>query len=114
MGFFYCATQKKCLPGGDTTCTKTCNNDGTCKDDESCDCLDCVNGGTDDKDKCSIVEGIQAMCSDDNLADNLPGACCVPPATWNTVSKSCTGCLATQAPSELRAGIDQPYITCAG
>lgn len=91
-----------------------CNNDGVCSGDESCQCGDCVNGGGDDKDKCSIVGGTQAMCSDDNLTDDKPGACCVPPKKWNTATSSCVECSNTQAPSELKAGIDQPYITCTG
>lgn len=95
-----------------------CNNDGTCSGDESCQCADCVNGGTDDKDKCSIIGGIQAMCSDDNLTDGKPGACCVPPEKWDSTANggagACLACSNTQAPAELKANYDQPYITCTG
>lgn len=73
-----------------------------------------MNGGGDDKDKCSIVGGVQAMCSDDNLADGKPGACCIPPKKWNSTTNACVECSNTQAPSELKAGIDEPYITCTG
>lgn len=54
------------------------------------------------------------MCSDDNFTDNLPGACCVPPEKWDTATKTCKACSNTQAPSELKANYDQPYITCTG
>lgn len=54
-GKFYCAAQRKCLNGGETCDTAVCNNDGTCSGEESCQCGDCVNGGSDDKDKCSII-----------------------------------------------------------
>lgn len=54
------------------------------------------------------------MCSDDNLTDNLPGACCVPPEKWDTTTKTCTACSNTQAPAELKANHDQPYIACTG
>lgn len=95
-----------------------CNNDGTCSGEESCQCADCVNGGSDDKDKCSIIGGIQAMCSDDNLTDGKPGACCVPPEKWDSTANggagACLACSNTQAPAELKANYDQPYITCTG
>lgn len=73
-----------------------------------------MNGGDDDKDKCSILGGIQAMCSDDNLTDNLPGACCVPPEKWDTATKTCKACSNTQAPAQVKANYDQPYIACTG
>lgn len=52
------------------------------------------------------------MCSDDNLTDNKPGACCVAPKKWNTATNTCAECTTTQAPSELQVGVDKPYITC--
>ena len=112
-GYFYCAAQKKCLPGG-TSCETTCDNNGTCSGDESCQCPDCVNGGDDDKDKCSVIGGVQALCSDDLPDDNKPGACCIPPKTWSTATNSCVECSNTQAPSEIKADFDQPYISCTG
>ena len=54
------------------------------------------------------------MCSDDLPNDNKPGACCLPPQTWNTATGTCMECTNTQAPSELKAGVDQPYISCTG
>lgn len=54
------------------------------------------------------------MCSDDNPSDGKPGACCVPPKKWNSTTNTCVECSNTQAPSELKAGVDQPYITCTG
>lgn len=54
------------------------------------------------------------MCSDDNLTDDKPGACCVPPKKWDTASATCKSCSNTQAPSELKANYDQPYIACTG
>ena len=54
------------------------------------------------------------MCSDDNLGDGKPGACCVPPKQWSTQNSSCTECNSTQAPSEIKASVDEPYITCTG
>ena len=54
------------------------------------------------------------MCSDDIPTDNKPGACCLPPQTWNTATNTCQECTNTQAPSELKAGVDQPYISCRG
>jgi len=54
------------------------------------------------------------MCSDDNLGDGKPGACCIPPKKWNSTTNSCVECSNTQAPSELKAGVDEPYITCTG
>jgi len=54
------------------------------------------------------------MCSDDIPTDNKPGACCLPPQTWNTATNTCQECTNTQAPSELKAGVDQPYISCTG
>ncbi len=54
------------------------------------------------------------MCSDDIPTDNKPGACCLPPQTWNTATGTCQECTNTQAPSELKAGVDQPYISCTG
>ena len=73
-----------------------------------------MNGGVDDKDKCSIINGKQATCSDDNLTDNKPGACCIAPKKWNTATNTCAECTTTQAPSELQVGLDKPYITCTG
>lgn len=100
----------------------TCVNDGVCSGDESCQCGDCVDGPTqtdpakkaDDKDKCSIIGGLQAVCSDDLPADGKPGACCVAPKTWDTATATCQSCSNTQAPTELKANYDQPYITCTG
>jgi hypothetical protein len=54
------------------------------------------------------------MCSDDIPTDNKPGACCLPPKKWNTATGTCEDCSQTQAPSELKAGVDQPYISCNG
>ncbi len=54
------------------------------------------------------------MCSDDIPTDNKPGACCLTPQTWNTATGTCQECTNTQAPSELKAGVDQPYISCKG
>ena len=54
------------------------------------------------------------MCSDDIPTDNKPGACCLPPQSWNTATGTCMECSNTQAPSELKAGVDQPYISCTG
>ena len=54
------------------------------------------------------------MCSDDVPGDTLPGACCLPPERWDTSLSSCIECTNTQAPSELKAGLDQPYISCTG
>lgn len=58
------------------------------------------------------------MCSDDNLSDNKPGACCLAPKKWNSTANggagACVECNNTQAPSELQANLDQPYITCTG
>lgn len=71
-----------------------------------------MNGGIDDKDKCSIIDGKQAVCSDDNLTDNKPGACCVAPKKWNTATNTCAECTTTQAPSEIQFGVDKPYISC--
>lgn len=58
------------------------------------------------------------MCSDDNLTDGKPGACCVPPEKWDSTANAgagaCKACSNTQAPAELKANYDQPYITCTG
>lgn len=58
------------------------------------------------------------MCSDDNLNDGKPGACCIAPKKWSSTANggvgACVECSNTQAPSELQAGLDQPYITCTG
>ncbi len=89
-------------------------DDGVCSGDESCQCGDCVDGGEDDKDKCSIIDGTQALCSDDIPDDGKPGACCLPPESWDTETASCRSCTNTQAPNVLKAGFDQPYIACTG
>lgn len=58
------------------------------------------------------------MCSDDNLTDGKPGACCVPPEKWDSTANAgagaCRACNNTQAPGEIKANYDQPYITCTG
>ena len=44
--------------------TVTCNNNNTCETGESCNCADCTNGGTDDKDKCGLTtSGAQMECT---------------------------------------------------
>lgn len=63
---------------------------------------------------CGVIDGKQTFCSDDDFTDNTPGACCHASNQWNSASKSCVQCTSTQAPSELKAGVDQPYITCTG
>lgn len=46
--------------------TVTCNNNNTCETGESCNCADCTNGGTDDKDKCGLTtSGAQMECTKD-------------------------------------------------
>lgn len=84
-----------------------CVDDGVCSGDESCQCADCVDGGDDDKDKCSIIDGKQAVCSDDNPNDNKPGACCIAPKKWDSTANAgvgaCVECTNTQAPAELKA-----------
>jgi hypothetical protein len=58
------------------------------------------------------------MCSDDLPNDGKPGACCIPPKKWSTSANgwagACVECSNTQAPAELKAGVDEPYITCTG
>lgn len=150
-GQYYCHAELKCKPANETCGTVTCNNNGTCDFNESCDCADC-NGQID---HCGIVGGQQLYCAKDPApqcyTDRFPycfpicldgytmngsgqcvasggtsisassatltttqiGACCPAGAQWSFANNKCeTNCNTTQAPSELKAGIDQPYITC--
>jgi len=42
-----------------------CNNNNTCEAGESCNCPDCTNGGTDDKDHCGLSNSTQMVCKKD-------------------------------------------------
>lgn len=65
-GQYYCHSELKCKPAGATCGTVTCNNNNVCDTNESCDCADCTNGGTDDKDKCGFAStGAQMVCTKD-------------------------------------------------
>lgn len=53
----------------------TCNNNNTCEAGESCNCADCTNGGTDDKDKCGLSNGAQMVCTKDSKNTTTTSTC---------------------------------------
>ncbi len=100
---------------GNATCPSTnpaqCNNDGVCSDSESCDCGDCTNGDADDTNNCKAKDGLRCTRDDTNLACTA-AACCPAGTGWNCSTNSCQNQCGVHVPTELKAGIDTPYITC--
>lgn len=75
----------------------------------------CLDGYTLDTatNQCVVSGGASVSPSSDTLATTQIGACCPAGAQWNSANNKCeTNCTTTQAPSELKAGVDQPYISC--
>lgn len=65
-GQYWCQSENTCKAAGQACNTITCNNNNTCETGESCNCADCTNGGTDDKDKCGFAStGAQMVCTKD-------------------------------------------------
>lgn len=61
-GQYYCHAELKCKAANETCGTVTCNNNGTCDLNESCDCADC----NDKVDHCGIDGlGQQLICTKD-------------------------------------------------
>jgi hypothetical protein len=92
-----------------TTCVAQCNNDGLCNNNESCDCRDCVNGDADDTDHCK--NGLRCT-RDETQSTCVEGACCPLGMKWSCDLNTCANSCGTHVPSELKTGIDIPYITC--
>lgn len=109
--------QKMCGNGqciaGNLTCPSTapaqCNNDGVCSGMESCDCSDCTNGDTDDTDHCKNGLRCTRDSSDSTCSE---AACCPAGMSWSCENNTCVNTCWTHVPSELKAWIDIPYITC--
>lgn len=99
-GQYWCPLTGQCLAKG-TSCGddtdggggNQCNNNNTCEANEGCGCSDCA--------------GQQDHCA--------AGLICEYGGDSNQKQSQCVdACTNTQAPSELKAGIDQPYISCTG
>lgn len=83
-----------CGDNTDGTGGNQCNNDNTCDANEGCGCSDC----TGKQDHCAA--GLTCEYGGDGAQKES-----------QCVGASCTN---TQAPAELKAGVDQPYIACMG
>lgn len=74
-------------------------------------CLDGYALGTNGQ--CVLSGGTSLSASSSALTMTQVGACCPAGAQWSIANNRCeTNCNTTQAPSELKAGVDQPYISC--
>lgn len=140
-GQYFCSAENICKPAGQSCSAITCNKNNVCEVGESCNCSDCTDGDADNTDKCGLSAGGQQLfCTKDSvISDNTSfpfcfpacldgqacastcnqqvGACCPADTTWNSTQNSCVPnntCTNTQAPRELKAGYDQPYIACTG
>jgi len=75
----------------------------------------CLDGFTLDTatNQCVVSGGASVSPNSAALSTTQIGACCPAGAQWSSANNKCeTNCTTTQAPSELKAGIDQPYISC--
>jgi len=63
-GEYFCHAESVCKPANETCGTITCNGDGTCDEDESCNCGDCNS----QIDHCGESSGQQLFCTKDVLA----------------------------------------------
>lgn len=75
----------------------------------------CLDGYTLDTatNQCVPSGGASISSASSTLTTLQIGACCPAGAQWSSANNKCeSNCTTTQAPSELKAGVDQPYITC--
>jgi len=82
------------------TSPASCNNNGICDNNESCDCADCTNGDADDTNNCK--SGLR--CTKDATQPTCIGAgCCGVGMAWSCDLNTCINSCGTHVPSELKS-----------